>query len=268
MPDEATETRSVWLDAGMLHMRERILVVAAAEADWLRDKLRERHEDSGLSFANTEVFFDFEVTLDAAPWNDQQRARWERERGEALKRIQLLRPYYSRSTPKTAQSPVYLPGFDRTASPPFFPIDQGGGKGYVDRTGRIVHPTTLAEAQIFSEGLAWIRRGDDWYAIGEDGSYRVHLKFNDVHEAWPFSCGWARFTRGISIWHDGGPRGEDWYEFEGKYYLVRSDGVVLNRAFDWAGDFVDGVVRVHDGVSEQWLDTEGLPVPAPDRKQG
>lgn len=170
-------------------------------------------------------------------------------------------------SPKRPTDIVYVPTFDRTARPPFFPIEnQGGWKGYIDRTGHLVHDTTLAEAQHFSEGLAWIRRGDYWYAIGEDGRYHLHLKFNDVHEAWPFSCGWARFTRGTSVWHWGGPRGdEDFYEFEGKYYLIREDGLVIEQAFEWAGDFVDGLVNVHDGQQSRCLNTDGLPSSPPPR---
>jgi len=65
------------------------------------------------------------------------------------------------------------------------------------------------------------------------------------------------------VWHDGGPRGEDWYEFEGKYYLVRNDGFVMDRAFAWAGDYVNGVVRVSDGERALFLDTKGSQVAEP-----
>lgn len=130
-------------------------------------------------------------------------------------------------------SGVYVPGWDRSACAPFFPIEnEGGWKGYIDRAGNTVLDTVLSQAQEFLEGLAWICRGDDWYAIAEDGTYRIHLPFTDVNDAWPFRNGRARFTRGVSEWHDGGPRGEDFYTFEGTFYLVRLDGEILDGPFD------------------------------------
>ena len=83
-----------------------------------------------------------------------------------------------------------------------------------------------------NEPLTWEDQDGIWIAYSADRQRGYALPFRDVQHVWPFEDGWARFTRGMQAWHDGGPRGEDWSEFRGTYHAVRADGLILEDSFD------------------------------------
>jgi len=76
----------------------------------------------------------------------------------------------NRIAPQVFDRTIYVPGFDRSATPPFFPIEnESGAKGYVDRTGRIVMDTILAESsgvlrrsRLDQKGRRLVRNGRGW----------------------------------------------------------------------------------------------------------
>jgi len=69
------------------------------------------------------------------------------------------------------------------------------------------------------------------YEVSRHRSGTAPPPYPDVQQVWPFEGEWARFTRGIQIPRDSGPRGTEWTEFQGTYHAMRRDGLLLEDAF-------------------------------------
>jgi hypothetical protein len=119
--------------------------------------------------------------------------------------------------------------------------------GYVDEAGKVVIPLELYSADVFSEGLAPVRRPDyvaNTGYIDKNGAYVIQPQFGSAHG---FSEGLAAVTM---------PGGSAWG------YIDKSGVVVIQPQFDMASDFSEGLAVVGTGIPDAIVDEAGAIMPA------
>ncbi len=112
----------------------------------------------------------------------------------------------------------------------YFQVMKNGKTGFRDLDGNIVIEPIYDNAEMFSEGFATVQIGNKYGLIDETGRYVLQLR--DMEYLGSVHNGLASF------------RGND------KYGFMDSKGEVkIKPAFDWAGDFSEGlcVVRNDNG---------------------
>lgn len=124
-------------------------------------------------------------------------------------------------------------------------VGNGGAFGYIDKSGQYVIPPKFADAQAFSEGLAWVKTFDGkagW--IDKTGRWVSTLGVNGFHPSGP------RLTSDNSL--------HDWRYSEGLVrfgvftekealigYLDREGRIAIQpRPFDSAGPFIGGLAKI------------------------
>lgn len=112
----------------------------------------------------------------------------------------------------------------------------------------------------FSEGLAFVHKGDNAGYIDRDGSLRIQLKFNaymrsnnEGDKIFLYNEG---FHNGYAIYYEGDKRG-----------LIDKQGeVVIEAKYDYMEHFSDGLVLAHMGDERSFIDLEARKVLS--RKEG
>lgn len=114
-----------------------------------------------------------------------------------------------------------------------------GAYGYINKAGKVVVEPKFEYAQLFSEGLAFVRVGGRYGCIDESGNI-VIAPFLSERTPWPFSNGLA------------------WVYIDGKYGLMNKEGkIVIQPQYSYVSTFQDGfaVAKIED--RSLILDREG-----------
>ncbi len=117
------------------------------------------------------------------------------------------------------------------------PISRDGAHGYVNQNGKEVIPCQYRRAELFSEGLAAVKTGDErWQYIDKSGKEIFEVRGDMVGD-----------------FHDG----MAWVREFGKYYFIDKSGKRISREFMHVDDFREGLALVHDGQDEFFIDKAG-----------
>lgn len=124
--------------------------------------------------------------------------------------------------------------------------------GFIDKTGKVVIPTTYDYVSDFNDGLAHVRKDDKRGYIDKSGKEVLPIKYDSISD----------FKEGLAV------VGNDW-----KYgYVDKTGKEVIPLIYDFAWDFSEGLARVRieekdeEGntiIKEGYIDKTGkLAIPA------
>ncbi len=176
-------------------------------------------------------------------------------------------------------SPVFAQNYERR-----FPIHENGSWGYIDITGKVVIEPQFDYTHDFSEGLAAVQVGTEYYRIprdktlppekitGEeaqslsecDGELEIHegkYGYINIDGNWvirPLYDNARAFTGGLAAVNIGekyGCCGEFYPGFWG--YINRSGDTIIALQFDFADDFSEGLAYVERGKESGFIDKSG-----------
>jgi hypothetical protein len=127
--------------------------------------------------------------------------------------------------------------------------------GYIDRTGAIIIEPQFNEVGNFSEGLAWVMRGepekgDCCEYIDRKGNVAIKTRFQLAKD---FSEGLAAVAIGV-LWETGKPLDTTWG------YIDKSGKIVIPPQYDAAESFSEGIAVVDCSISEckyKYIDRTG-----------
>jgi hypothetical protein len=165
-----------------------------------------------------------------------------------------------------------------------FPIHENGRWGYIDITGNVVMKPQFDYACDFSEGLAAIQLGTEYYRVPRDKSLQPEKITKaeaeslsecdgelDIHEGkfgYINTCGEMvisllydnalEFSEGLAAVNVGEKFGCCGEFYPGSWgYIDRSGDTVIALQFDFAGDFSEGLAHVESGRQSGFIDKGG-----------
>lgn len=110
--------------------------------------------------------------------------------------------------------------------------------GFIDRTGKVVIPPTFELACGFNEGLAAVEMNGVWGFIDKKGKWVVEPRYKSV---------FGEFREGLAAVEVGGKWG----------FINREGKMVVQAVYDYAGRFFDGLAVVVRGERWGYIDRSG-----------
>jgi WG containing repeat len=128
-----------------------------------------------------------------------------------------------------------------------FPVSVSGKWGYINSAGKIVITPQFDNADVFSEGLASVNIGEDWFYIDPQGQQTIKGTFSGSK----WAVGGGEFSEGLAA----APFGYCAYG-----YINRAAQTIITGQFYSAGRFSEGLahVRPRDGRSKDgYINNQG-----------
>ena len=97
--------------------------------------------------------------------------------------------------------------------------------GYINKSGELIIPLQYDDANDFSEGLAWVKKGDLWGANNTQGKVIIDFKYNS-ERAWLL-----KYTNGFCC-----------VEQDGKKFYIDREG---NFAFSY---YENDIIQTYDYI--------------------